>query len=143
MNKPVQQATPSTLFVIFFSAGLAAIAFIVSNLFPFMLDLPHKNDLFEIFVGLLSILFGVGFTTYVLRKLNIELSFAKIFISGWATVMVMSLLISIFYVVSFSFQWLPLPTGATISQIIPVVLLKYNALGMIFSSLFALIFKKE
>ncbi|MCO5231833.1 MAG: hypothetical protein M9958_11850 [Chitinophagales bacterium] len=143
MDSSVQQNPPSTIFVILFSAFLAAFAFVVSSVLPILLKLPHKNDMFEIFVGIVSILFAVGFTTFVLRKMNRDLSFAKIFLSGWATVLVMSVLISIFYSLAFGMNWLPIPEGASIGQIVSVVILKYNALGMIFSSIFALIFKRQ
>ena len=144
MNRvPQPHEAPSTFTIVVFSALLSSFAYIISNIIPLALHLPKRNDLFEIFVGLVSILFGIGFVTYVLRKIYKQVSFGKIFISGWMTVLIMSFMITIFYVIAFSKNWLPIPEGSRIIHIVPVVILKYNALGMMFSALIALIFKKQ
>lgn len=134
---------PSTTVIVLFSAFLASVAFIGANLIPVSLDLPKKNDLFEIFVGISSIVFAIGFTIFVLRKIYTSVGFGKLFISGWMTTLVMSLLISTFYVIAFTKSWIPLQEGEDLKNVIPVVILKYNALGMMFSALLAIIFKKQ
>lgn len=138
-----QQQAPSTAVVVIFSAFLAAVAFIAANMIPISLDLPKKNDLFVVFVGIASILFGIGFTVFVLKKIYGQVSFGKLFVGGWMTALVMSLFISAFYIVAFQKEWLPLQEGESLMNILPVVILKYNALGMMFSALLAIIFKKQ
>lgn len=140
---PTQQQAPSTVIIVIFSAFLASVAFIGANVIPMSLDLPKRNDLFEVFVGITSILFGIGFTIFVLRKIYTEVGFGKLFITGWMTALVMSLICSAFYIIAFQKNWLPLQEGERMMNIIPVVILKYNALGMMFSALLAIIFKKQ
>lgn len=143
MNNPSNVQGPSTLVVVIFSALLSSIGYIGANLIPMSLDLPRKNELFEIFVGITTIIFGIGFTTFVLRKVYQEVGFGKLFVTGWMTTLVMSIFISIFYLVAFQKNWIPLHEGERAINIIPVVILKYNALGMMFSALLAIIFKKQ
>ncbi len=143
MTNTNQVETPSSIIIILFSAFLSAIAFVVANYLPIALELPKRNDLFEIIVGIVSILFGIGFTTFVLKKIHLKISFARIFISGWMTTLVMSFFVSIFYIIAYQFELIPLGEGYGILSMISVVILKYNALGMMFSSLFALIFKNN
>lgn len=141
-NAPTPQQAPSTVVIVVFSAFLASVAFIGANVIPMSLDLPKRNDLFEVFVGITSILFGIGFTIFVLRKIYTEVSFGKLFITGWMTALVMSFICSAFYIIAFQKNWLPLHEGESLMNIISVVILKYNALGMMFSALLAIIFKK-
>lgn len=143
MNDYQRAETPSTTTIVFFSAFLASVAFIGANLIPVSLDLPKKNDLFEIFVGITSIVFGIGFTVFALRKIYPSVGFGKLFVSGWMTTLVMSILISAFYVIAFAKGWIPLQEGEELKNVIPVVILKYNALGMMLSALLAIIFKKQ
>lgn len=142
MTNLTHQQAPSSVVIVLFSAFLATVAFIGANLIPVSLDLPKKNELFEIFVGITTILFGIGFTIFALRKIHKEIGFGKLFVSGWMTTLVMSLMISIFYLVAFEKNLIPLQEGERAWNIIPVVILKYNALGMMFSALLAIIFKK-
>ncbi|HUH73085.1 MAG TPA: hypothetical protein VLZ75_01635 [Chitinophagales bacterium] len=143
MTDTHQDQAPSSIIVIIFSAFLSATAFILASFIPTALELPKENDLFEIFVGIISILFGIGFTTFVIKKIHRTTSFARIFVSGWMTALVMSLFVSIFYLVAFHQEWIPLEAESDTVSIISVVILKYNALGMMFSSLIALIFKNN
>lgn len=143
MNNSPQNQTISTPTIVVFSAFLAAIAFVVANYIPIALKLPKRNDLFEIVVGIVSILFGIGFTTFVLKKIYPIISFGKIFISGWMTALVMSFFVSIFYYVAFHQKLIPIGEGSDMVSMISIVILKYNALGMMFSSLIAVIFKNN
>ena len=138
-----QGQAPSTFTIVVFSALLAAIAFVMASFIPIALELPKRNDLFEIFVGVFSIFFGIGFTTFVLKKIHPVISFGRIFISGWMTALIMSFFVSIFYVVAFNQNWIPLEEGTDMVSMISIVILKYNAFGMMFSSLIALIFKNN
>ncbi len=142
-NIPTPQQAPSTIVIVVFSAFLSSLAFIGANMIPMSLNLPKKNDLFEVFVGIGSILFGIGFTVFVLKKIYTHVSFGKLFLTGWMTALVMSLFCSLFYIIAFQKNWLPLQEGESLMNIIPVVILKYNALGMMFSALLAIIFKKQ
>lgn len=140
MNK-VQQPSPSTAVIVVFASVLSFIAFLMASILPIKLNLPKRNDLFEIFVGIFTILFGIGFTVFVLRKRDGQVSFGKLFIAGWMTALVMSVLTVIFYFLAQQMNWLgfgDMPAG-----VIPTVLLKYNALGMMISALLAIIFKKQ
>lgn len=137
------QEAPSTVIIVLFSAFLSSIAFIVASYLPIILNLPKKNDLYEIVVGIVSILFGIGFTTFVLKKIYRPITFGKIFISGWMTALFMAAFCSLFYVIAFHYQWIPLQEGESVKTIISVVLLKYNALGMMFSAIIAVIFKSK
>ena len=133
----------SAFTIISFSAILAAIAYGMASAVPIALELPKRNDLFEISSGIISILFGIGFAFFAIRKTRKSASFGKLFITGWFTTLLMSLIISIFYIIAFQQKWISLHEGEKVSNIIPVVVLKYNALGMMFSSILALIFKKN
>ncbi|MCO5249165.1 MAG: hypothetical protein M9887_09490 [Chitinophagales bacterium] len=137
-------ATPlSAIVIICVSACLAATAYIVASMLPILLELPKRNDLFEISTGIISILFGIGFTFFALMKTRGKAGFGKLFLSGWMTTLFMSLLISIFYIIAIHQKWIVLQEGENISAIIPVVILKYNALGLMLSSVLALIFRRE
>lgn len=133
----------STPILIVFSAFLAAVAYILANILPTFLETQPENNFYEVFVGIVSILFAIGFTVFVQRQTRQELGFGRLFVVGWMTTLVMSLFISIFYVVAFTQGWIPLHEEESAYNIIPVVILKYNALGMIFSSLLAIMFKRQ
>lgn len=142
-NPEVSQQGVFTPILILFSAFLASFAYILANLVPMTLDIQPENNLYEVFVGITSILFAIGFTVYVQRKIHQELGFGRLFVVGWMTTLLMSIFISFFYVISFLKGWIPLHEGESAYNIIPVVILKYNALGMIFSSLLAIMFKRQ
>ena len=143
-NQHSNQEAPSSFFIVVFSALLSAIAFIGAYFIPKALNLPIiENSLFEIIVGIVSILFGIGFTTFVLKKIHPVIGFGRIFISGWMTALVMSLFVSVFYYVAYHQNWIPKEQIGDITSMISVVILKYNAFGMMFSSLIAVIFKNN
>ncbi len=133
----------STPIVIVFAAFLAAVAYIVGNVTPMFLDTHPENNFYEFFVGIITIVFAIGFTVFVQRKLHAVLGFGRLFVTGWVTALVMSLFISAFYLISFSKNWIPLDEEARTVNIISTVVIKYNALGMMISALLALIFKTE
>lgn len=133
----------STPIVVVFAAFLASFSYIIGNIIPTWVSIRPENNFYEVFVGITSILFAIGFTIFVQKKMGIKLSFGKIFVVGWLTTLLMSLFISAFYVLAFKMQWIPLHEGEKATQIIPIVILKYNALGLVFSSLLALIFKNN
>lgn len=137
MNKTTSSA-PSTLTIVLFSAILGFLGFVAPHLAVQQLNLK-ANDLFGIIVGVLTIFYVCGFTIFALRKIHGSINFRKLFVASWMSVLTMAVLVLIYYFATFT--WLdkkPIPEGFA-----GALILKYNAFGMIFSSLLALIFKKE
>jgi hypothetical protein len=131
-------SAPSTLTIVLFSAILGFLGFVAPHLVVQKLQLK-ANDLFGIIVGVLTIFYVCGFTIFVLRKIHGKINFRKLFVASWMSVLTMAVLVLIYYTATF--MWLenkPMPEGFA-----GALILKYNAFGMIFSSLLALIFKKE
>lgn len=130
--------SPSTAVIVIFSGILAFIAYAATGVAVVKLDLP-PNPTFDIFTGITTILFGIGFSFFVLRKRDVLVSFGKLFVAGWMTTLVMGILLVLFYFLAF--EWL---TGESPPEnFASVVLLKYNAFGMMFSALLGFIFKKQ
>jgi hypothetical protein len=129
---------PSTPVIVGFSGFLAFIAFALTKVATVKLDLP-PNPNFEIFTGVITILFGIGFCIFALRKRDGSASFAKLFVAGWMSTLWMGLLTVVFY--QLAFEWLS--GEAPPEGFISAVLLKYNAFGMMFAVLLGFIFKKK
>lgn len=130
--------SPSTPFIVLFSGLLGFLAFAATKIVTLKMDLP-PNQNFDVFVGVATIVFSIGFCIFVLRKRDGLVSFAKLFIAGWMTTLFMGLLIVAFY--QLAYKWLAgvePPEGFA-----SAVILKYNAFGMIFSVLLGYIFKKQ
>ena len=129
---------PSTFFIIFFSSLLAFIAFAGSKMF-FILQDVEPNETFEAFVGVISILFGIFMSLFILRKRDAKVTFGKAFVTGWMTTLVLGILTVLFYYLAFTY----IRPAKLPENYIPIVLLKYNAFGMIFSALMALIMRRD
>lgn len=137
MNNTAAPA-PSTLTIVLFSAVLGFLGFVAPTLLVQKLQLK-ANELFGIIVGVLTIFYVCGFTIFALRKIHGKINFRKMFVASWMSVLTMAVFVLIYYTATF--MWLekkPMPEGFA-----GALILKYNAFGMIFSSLLALIFKKE
>jgi putative flippase GtrA len=129
---------PSTPVIVGFSGSLAFLAFALTKVATVKLDLP-PNPNFEIFTGVITILFGIGFCIFALRKRDHTASFAKLFVAGWMSTLWMGLQTVVFY--QLAFEWLS--GEAPPEGFISAVLLKYNAFGMMFAVLLGFIFKKK
>lgn len=130
--------SPPTAIIVSFSAFLGAFAFAATQMVVKAMDLP-PNQMFSVITGVGSIIFCCGFTIFVLRKRDGKVGFGKLFITSWLSSIVMSVFVAIFYMLYF--RWLD--QSATDYGYAKEVLIIFNAFGMIFSSLLAIIFKKE
>jgi hypothetical protein len=130
--------SPSTVIIVTFSAFLASFAFAATQIAVKSMDLP-PNQLFSVITGVGSIIFCCGFTIFVLRKRDVRVGFGKLFITSLLSVIVMSVFVALFY--TLYFRWID-QTSTNYSYAKEVFII-FNAFGMIFSSLLAIIFKKE
>jgi hypothetical protein len=129
---------PSGFFIIFFSSLLAFIAFAGSKMF-FILQDVEPNETFDAFVGVVSILFGIFMSLFILRKRDLKVTYGKAFVTGWLSTLVLGILTVLFYYIAFTY----IKPAQLPENYIPIVLLKYNAFGMIFSAFTALIMRRD
>jgi hypothetical protein len=130
--------SPSTPLIVLIAGFLAFLGFSLTQFVTLQLELP-PNEAFDVFVGVATILYGIGFCIFALRKRDGKVSFAKLFIAGWMSTLFMGLLLVVFYQLAFE----QLTGHAPPEGYAAAVLLKYNAFGMMFSVLLGFIFKKK
>lgn len=130
--------SPSTAIIVTFSAFLGSFAFAATQMAVKSMDLP-PNQMFSVITGVGSIIFCCGFTIFVIRKRDGQVGFGKLFITSWLSAIVMSVFVALFY--TLYFRWMD--QTSTDYGYAKEVLIIFNAFGMIFSSLLAIIFKKE
>jgi hypothetical protein len=130
--------SPSTAIIVSFSAFLGAFAFASSQMVVKSMDLP-PNQMFSVITGVGSIIFSCAFTIFVLRKRDGKVGFGKLFITSWLSAIIMSVFVAFFYTIYF--RWID--QTVTDFGYAKEVLIIFNAFGMIFSSLLAIIFRKE
>ncbi len=87
-----------------------------------------------------AIAFAVVLTLYLSRKVQGDkLSYMQGFLGGWMTSLVLALFVSSFYSIFSSITKTPtMPTGG-----FAMIVMLYSAIGMLFSLVSAIIFKKD
>lgn len=129
---------PSGFFIVSFAAILSFIAFAGVKMFLYFQKM-QTNEAFETFTGFTTILFGILLSMFILRKRDTHLTFGKAFVIGWMTTLLLGALTALFYYFAFKF----ITQAQMPENIIPTVLLKYNAFGMLVAAVLALMFKKN
>jgi hypothetical protein len=130
--------TPATKTIQILSAIFGVIPFVLSKLL-FATKNVNENPIFDVVTGLISILFVVIYAQLMIRKRDGIGEFKSLFLGGWGAAFFLGLLVVLFYAIYFKMN----PNLDVPKNYILIVLMKYNAMAMIFSSILALIFKTK
>ncbi len=137
MSESVDKS-PSNSIIIFLAAIFGAIPYFAAKLL-FIPDAKHENPLFDVITGILSISFTIIFSQLIIKKRDSVTTFKTLFLPGWAASFIFCIISIIIIYIYFNIYKESTPPKAYFL----IMLMKFNALGMIISSILAFILKTK
>jgi hypothetical protein len=132
------EKSPSNSIILSLAALFGSIPYFAAKLL-FIPDAKHENPLFDVITGVLAITFTVVFTQLIIKKRDGIATFKTLFLPGWAASFLFCVISIVVIQIYFHYQHNIAPPKAYIL----IMLMKFNALGMIISSILAFVLKTK
>lgn len=132
------EKSPSNSIIILLAALFGSIPYFAAK-FLFIPDAKHENPLFDVITGVLAITFTIIFTQIIIKKRDGVATFKTLFIPGWAASFIFCIMSIVVIQTYFHYHHEIIPPKAYIL----IMLMKFNAIGMIISSILAFVIKSK
>jgi len=130
--------SPPNITIIILAAIFGTLPYFAAK-FIFIPEAKHENPLFDVITGMASIGFTIFFTQFIIKKRDGVATFKSLFLPGWAASFIFCLIsIVIIQLFFYLHQELYAPKAYIL-----MMLMKFNAIGMIISSILAFVLKSK